>query len=64
MIEVTVASVEDYTTRIIAATFEWMEVGPSVWMSCIYTNSYLFMHVCILYVYIHGCVLASVIGCT
>ena len=39
MIEVTVESVEDYTTRIIGATFESMEVGPSDWVYCIYNNS-------------------------
>ena len=39
MIEVTVESVEDYTTRIIGATFESMEVGFSEWMYCIYNNS-------------------------
>ena len=39
MIEVTVESVEDYTTRIIEAIFESMEVGPSDWVYCIYNNS-------------------------
>ena len=39
MIEVAVESVEDYTTRIIGATFESMEVGFSEWMYCIYKNS-------------------------
>ena len=49
MIEVTVESVEDYTTRIIGATFEQMEVGPS---DCMYTAFTITLNSSCMYMYI------------